>query len=657
MRKFVAMGVMMAAAAAVGQARGDILVGTNGMYIDGKIVSRDEKTIVFQRDFSAAGSTLRIDPAHVAKVVVSDEHGAVAADEAQGEKLYASKWKIPPEPEAPEVVPAPAGRSTYSLIPLHGEVGSTVVADALEKSLADAVKRKPTVVVLDIDSPGGRVEEARRILKVLHKYNKKIRIVALADKDLSAAAILTLSVKEVYIKSSGTIGAATSFVPGTELPKKVEEKMQSAWRASARGSAEEGGHNPLLAEAMIDNDLELHLEKSGDKFVVKQGPGDNVLCRKGKVLTLTSHEAVQCGLAAGEADDLDELAEALKMPGWAECKGIGTLYAEYLPRREKALKALSDRIFAEFQQNIVRARQVAPSDEVSQTLVRNNASVSRQGVYQPAQTTVVTRVSHEHWHGRSLACVVALQQAEANLAEEVQLCAAYGQEGLAELCRERLTELGAMRARIYDDRNKFGSGSNQTALNAPARAANPGQAVPQPAVRQPSKVLISNDFRLPRTATAPGTVTTGHGGTRFCEVNNGLGPVVGVRCTLTQLADGQAVADFHPLYQRVAATKTDDAKVVVAKDGYVVVGVVVASDQTSIVGLQLIFARVNGGEVDPNDTYRGEWMGRSEGPNVRQLDCGPGRVAIGFFTRRTSVLNSITLIANPASGATLADLR
>ena len=50
------------------------------------------------------------------------------------------------------------------------------------------------------------------------------------------SAILTLSVKEVYIKSSGTIGAATSFVPGTQLSAKVEEKMQSAWRASACGT-------------------------------------------------------------------------------------------------------------------------------------------------------------------------------------------------------------------------------------------------------------------------------------------------------------------------------------------------------------------------------------------------------------------------------------
>jgi hypothetical protein len=656
MRKLVVMGVIVAAAAAVGQARADILVGSNGLIIDGKIVSRDAKTIEFRQDGSPDDKTLHIDPAHVARTIVADEHGAAAPDESQTDARRIAKWKIPPEPEAPEVVVAPAGKPSYYLIPLHGAVGETVVADALEKSLADAVKRKATVVVLDIDSPGGLVEDARRILKVLHKYNKKLRIVALVDKDLSAAAILTLSVKEIYIKSSGTIGAATSFIPGKQLSAKVEEKMQSAWRASARGSAEEGGHNPLLAEAMIDNDLELQLEKVNGKSVVKQGPGDNVLCRKGKVLTLTSHEAVECGLAAGEADDLDELADALKMPGWVECKGLGTLLAEYLPKRDKALKLQADRIFAEFQQNIVRARQNAPSDEISQTFVRNNVGgrivmSGSRGYYQPGQTTVMTQVSHEHWHARSVACVVALQQAEANLAEGILLCTTFGQEGAADLFREGLTDISAFRARIYDDRNKFGYQTRPAAMNAPGPASIPISAQPAPQVappRQLPRVLISNDFRIPRTANVPGTVTTGHGGTRFCLVNVGTAPVTGVRCKVTQLADGPAIADILPLFDRVIPSTSDDIKCAVAKDGYVVVGIVVASDQTSITGLQLIFAKVQGTEVDLNDTYKSDWIGKSDASTTRQLDCGINRVAIGFFGRRTSVLNSITLIANPA---------
>ena len=92
----------------------------------------------------------------VERVVVIDEKGAVVLEGAgtgvPGKRPEKS-WTPPKEPEAPPMAAAPGG-ATYYVIPLHGAVGETFVADALEKSLADASKRKPTVVVLDIDSPG-----------------------------------------------------------------------------------------------------------------------------------------------------------------------------------------------------------------------------------------------------------------------------------------------------------------------------------------------------------------------------------------------------------------------------------------------------------------------------------------------------------------------
>ena len=106
----------------------------------------------------------------------------------------APKWEVPAARPAPPVRAKKAGGPSYCLVPLHGVVGSTVLADALEKSLEDAVRREPDVsVVLDVDSPGGSVEEAKKIISVLRRYNKKSRIVALCGQDLSAAAICTLS--------------------------------------------------------------------------------------------------------------------------------------------------------------------------------------------------------------------------------------------------------------------------------------------------------------------------------------------------------------------------------------------------------------------------------------------------------------------------------
>jgi ATP-dependent protease ClpP protease subunit len=651
MRKIFAVAAL-ASAACAGVARGDMLVGKNGLILDGKIVSRDAGSISFQ---SETGGAMQINPANVARVIVADEHGAVLQEPGTSKPADPATWNIPPEPAAPPLVRAQPGKPSYYLIPLHGEVGATFLAWALEKSLADAVARKPSVIVLDIDSPGGLVEEARRIIKVIHKYNRKARIVALVDKDLSAAAILTLSVKEIYVKSSGTIGAATSFVPDKQLSAKVEEKMQSAWRASARNSAEEGGHEPLLAEAMIDNDFQLHLEKVDGKPAVKEGPGEHVLCRKGKILTLTSHEAVECGLANAVTDDLDELADVLKMPGWTECKGLGTLLAEYLPRRDAAVKARSRSIFAQYEQNMVRARQTAPSDEVSQTVVRHNADrlsmAGSSGVYQPGQTTVETRVSHAHWRSRSLSCVVALQQAEANLDEEVALLSTFGHDGAAEIVQGLLTDISALRARIYDDRNRFGQ--NPAAAEPERRQvdAAPPPAAPPPAPSSRSRRSQwgpppgMGEFVLPEWACVTGTVTTGHGGTGFYAVN-AYNPVIGVWCRVTNISDKTAVQFITPLFQPSGPAPLGTVQVL-AKDGYVVVGAAIASDQTSVVAVQLIFARLHGRHIDLRDSYRSQWIGSPDGATVKQVDPLADVIVIGFLGRRTSVVNSLSLVVAP----------
>ena len=402
------IGTFVAVATVVGAgpaARADMVLRTDGSISEGKIISQDAGEVVLQADAGSAKTLEHIDRKAVSRIVLTDEHGAWMTEASGGGRAATQptqRWTVPPEPAAPPVPTTPPTGGSYYVIPLQGEVGATVLASSLEKSLADAVKRKPSVVVLDINSPGGLVAEAEQMMKVLHRYNKQLRIVALMDQDLSAAAIFSLSVKEIYVKSSSTIGAATAFVPGRpDVSAKVEEKMQSAWRAVARNSAEEGGHDRLLAEAMIDNDRELHLESVDGKKVVKEGPGENTLCRKGKILTLTSHEAVECGLAVGIADDLNELGQALHLQGWTECPGLGRPLAEYLPQRAAAFKAESVKLASEFAQNLHRAVESDPAEQVSQIVV--NRSIGPNPIGPPRMgPTIPGRLVHPSFprHGR-----------------------------------------------------------------------------------------------------------------------------------------------------------------------------------------------------------------------------------------------------------------
>jgi hypothetical protein len=636
MRGYITAIAVLFCAGAVSPVAADILIGKNGVHAVGKLISKDANEYVFQQeDGQSAGKLQHLKPDLIVRAIIADDHGAVAPEKAPS----TTQWSIPPEPVAPPVVANVPGRPTYCLIPLHGEVGATILADALDKCLADAVKRRPTVIVLDIDSPGGLVEEARSIIKVLHKYNKQARIVALTDKDLSAAAIFTLSVKEIYVKSSSTIGAATSFVPGKQLSAKIEEKMQSAWRAAARNSAEEGGHEPLLAEAMIDNDMELHLEKTGGKPRVVEGPGEHVLCRKGRILTLTSHEAVECGLAAGEADDLNELAAQLKMGGWTECKGLGTLMADYLPKREEALKKESEKILASFEQNIQRAVQSAPAGEVSQVVTRTNIGPRRiipgprPGVYQPQQTTVETRVSHTHWKRLSLTCVVALQDAEADLQRQISLCNAFGQDSAAGVFQTTLTEIGALRARIYDDRNKYGAPTTRPANNSSpvAGAGNP----PVPSASLPD---------LSRAVKMQTNIIGGRGGQAFTQTGSVTAPVIGFRFLMGFRGRKQVIKQFDPIFATApASTAPKVGGTITAKDGYAVAGLDVTTDSYSITAVQVIFARYRDGQIDIADSYRSDWIGvPAEGST--QLAGGNFDLVVGTCGRKSANLDALGIL-------------
>ncbi len=494
-----ACGVIVAALAILpaSPVGADILIKADGGPIEGKLISQTATGIVFAPDPDRAAPK-NFDRKAVARVLVTDAHGAIVSDSSATTQPVV-KWDVPPEPAAPAIA-RPAAGPTYYVIPLHGEVGVTVLASALDKSLADAVARKASVVILDIDSPGGLVEEAKKIIEVIHKYNKQARIVALANQDLSAAAILSLSCRQIYVKATGTIGAAVAYNPSNlTLPPRLEEKMLSAWRAVARNSAEEGGHEPLLAEAMIDNSLELHLETVGGKTVVKEGPGEPTLCHKGKVLTLSSHEAVECGLSAAQADDYAELGKAAGMPNWTECAGLGVPLADYLPKRAAAFKTELETIQYRFSQDIQNAINADPSRSTVTVInppvprfapIPHRPGMSRRPApAMPRQSiAIVSSGSPATWKGDSLLCVVALNDAESDLKQAHSLCEAFGQQGQAEEVSGARDRVALIRAKVFDARNKYASVDTGIASN--------GRAATRPAGKDSVDITVDG-----RTAT------------------------------------------------------------------------------------------------------------------------------------------------------------
>jgi membrane-bound serine protease (ClpP class) len=189
------------------------------------------------------------------------------------------------------------------------------LAPFVDRVLREAGEAEAAAVVLEINTFGGRVDAAVLIRDAL--LNAKVPTVAFINKRaISAGALIALATAKIVIAQEGTIGAATPVQmgqPGAPA-QPVEEKTVSYVRKEFRATAEARQRPPLIAEAMVDADVEI--------------PG---LIEKGKLLTLTTEEAVKHQVADFRADTIEEALKQLGLSG-VEVRRASPNWAENLVR-------------------------------------------------------------------------------------------------------------------------------------------------------------------------------------------------------------------------------------------------------------------------------------------------------------------------------------
>lgn len=190
-------------------------------------------------------------------------------------------------------------------IPVTGVIENGL-APFVARGLAEAASAGASLVVLDIDTPGGRVDAAERIVDAVRNANVDV-VAFINPRAWSAGAMIALSARQIYMAPGGAIGAAT---PVDGSGTKASEKMVSAMRAEFRSLAEARGRNPAIAEAMVDESL-----------------GAEGVAAPGQLVSLTTQQAMANGFAEGEAASLDALLATLNLggaqvytisPNWAE---------------------------------------------------------------------------------------------------------------------------------------------------------------------------------------------------------------------------------------------------------------------------------------------------------------------------------------------------
>jgi membrane-bound serine protease (ClpP class) len=166
----------------------------------------------------------------------------------------------------------------------------------VQKQLQTAQDEGRPLIVIEIDTPGGRVDSAIAISDSI--LASSVPTLAVVRNAFSAGALLAMSAEQLAMLPGSDIGAALPITgTGQALEGAVGEKINSAVRSKFRSVAVTRGRNADAAEGMVNPN--------------KVIPG---LKERGEILTLTAPDAVKNKVADFESRTLED---AVRQAGFA----------------------------------------------------------------------------------------------------------------------------------------------------------------------------------------------------------------------------------------------------------------------------------------------------------------------------------------------------
>lgn len=181
----------------------------------------------------------------------------------------------------------------YSIHPLHSDASTQEdiiyiipLEDTVERGLHSFLTRAlqeaqaagATVVIIEMDTLGGRIDAAMEIGKLLRTYPIPI-ITYVTGTATSAGAYIALNTPNIAMSPGSSIGAAE---PRIITGQEVDPKSMAVWKAEMESAADAFGRDRIYAAAMVDRNVEI------------EG-----LVAKGEILSLTANQATEVGIADG----------------------------------------------------------------------------------------------------------------------------------------------------------------------------------------------------------------------------------------------------------------------------------------------------------------------------------------------------------------------
>jgi membrane-bound serine protease (ClpP class) len=193
-------------------------------------------------------------------------------------------WSVPP------VSSQAAPTNVVWIIPIETEI-TAATAQFVRARIDRANREQPLALLFLIDTPGGQVAAMQRIVDdILNR--SEVPTLSVVRNAFSAGALIAMAAEQLAMLPGSAIGAALPIALTPTGVQAVDEKFASAVRGEFRSVAEARGRDPRVAEAMVDQRIEI--------------PG---LSTDQELLTLTASQAVEYDIADVEARNLQDALE------------------------------------------------------------------------------------------------------------------------------------------------------------------------------------------------------------------------------------------------------------------------------------------------------------------------------------------------------------
>lgn len=230
------------------------------------------------------------------------------------------------------------GSGKVFVIPVKGMIERGLVY-VIRRGVNEAVSGGAEAIILDMDTPGGRLDAAEEIIRIISGLEIPT-ITYVNPQAISAGAIIAMATDQIYMAPGSRIGDAMPLMMGPmggaqEMPEALEEKSVSYVAAMIRAAAQEKQHDPQLAEAMVRRGMEYRI-------------GERIISAEGELLTLTNQEAEELVerdgeqtplLSSGTLASLQELLEQINLDG-AQIETLEVTSAEKIARYIELFSAI-----------------------------------------------------------------------------------------------------------------------------------------------------------------------------------------------------------------------------------------------------------------------------------------------------------------------------